>query len=453
MRLGGGREEREESNDVGGDYGAAPSRGLLFHPAVLGVLVVSFFAIGFFAFLLLDSQTGTETVSGADESATGSDDDGSGDSPTDGETDDAGGDDSVAEGADGDTATSDASDGDSSAGPASTTTLVMPAPPDGAYVEASLNLESGPGPGMFKLSGRVPDQALADALHQSAELSYAPFVKSELVVDETLDPAPWLAMSPQVIGLLPSITDGTMRIVDGKVELAARSPNPQYLAQLEGALGQLAGIPVEVVDAQITDLIPPRFIVAVDDEKMTLTGEVPSEEIRTMLLAGAAAAYGQQNVADELEVDEGTYTSFWMYTMPGIFQLFAPFPKYEVRVIDGVSSGSLQGGVSFPIDSAEIRPEAAEVLNIGIAILARDISIGMTVEGHTDSSGPDDYNQLLSEGRAKSVVDYMAAAGIDPARLRSVGAGESEPLVSNDTDEGMAMNRRVEFEFGPVPAP
>ncbi|MEL7209775.1 MAG: OmpA family protein, partial [Actinomycetota bacterium] len=70
----------------------------------------------------------------------------------------------------------------------------------------------------------------------------------------------------------------------------------------------------------------------------------------------------------------------------------------------------------------------------------------------TDSSGPDDYNMALSEARAQSVVAYLQAAGIGPERLNAVGAGETEPIADNDTDEGKALNRRVEFIFGPPPS-
>ena len=107
--------------------------------------------------------------------------------------------------------------------------------------------------------------------------------------------------------------------------------------------------------------------------------------------------------------------------------------------------------MNFAVDSTEISPEAAERLNLGVAVMARDISLFMTVEGHTDSDGPDDYNEALSLARAESVTSYFEAAGIDPARLQPAGAGESDPIASNETDDGKALNRRVEFVFGPAP--
>ena len=68
-----------------------------------------------------------------------------------------------------------------------------------------------------------------------------------------------------------------------------------------------------------------------------------------------------------------------------------------------------------------------------------------SVEGHTDSDGDDASNLNLSEARAKAVLDQMVKLGIENSRLTSKGLGESKPMTGNDTPEGKAQNRRVEF--------
>jgi len=68
-----------------------------------------------------------------------------------------------------------------------------------------------------------------------------------------------------------------------------------------------------------------------------------------------------------------------------------------------------------------------------------------SVEGHTDSDGEDAANQKLSEARSKAVLDAMVKLGISGDRLTSKGHGESKPMTGNDTPEGKAQNRRVEF--------
>ncbi len=103
-------------------------------------------------------------------------------------------------------------------------------------------------------------------------------------------------------------------------------------------------------------------------------------------------------------------------------------------------------GVYFDFDKATIRPESYPVLDDAAKILTDNATIQVEIQGHTDSQGSDSYNQNLSERRAYAVVDYLVKfKGVEMNRLRSVGYGESKPIASNDTKEGRALNRRVEF--------
>ena len=72
--------------------------------------------------------------------------------------------------------------------------------------------------------------------------------------------------------------------------------------------------------------------------------------------------------------------------------------------------------------------------------------VNIAVYGHTDSVGSDEANLLLSKARAKSCMDYLIAHGVPAKRLQSQGFGESKPIDTNDTPEGRAKNRRVEFK-------
>src|SRR3546814_18489200 len=72
------------------------------------------------------------------------------------------------------------------------------------------------------------------------------------------------------------------------------------------------------------------------------------------------------------------------------------------------------------------------------------------VYGHTDSTGSDTYNQGLSERRAASVASYLQSRGVQAARIGTRGFGESQPLASNDTEDGRAANRRVDIQHVPI---
>ncbi|MCS6894448.1 MAG: DUF4892 domain-containing protein [Deltaproteobacteria bacterium] len=101
-------------------------------------------------------------------------------------------------------------------------------------------------------------------------------------------------------------------------------------------------------------------------------------------------------------------------------------------------------GIHFDFDSSKIKPESNTQLDEIAKALVADQKIYLVV-GHTDNQGELDYNQRLSEERAKAVVDALVQRGIPRSRLIPVGVGMSAPVASNETEEGRAKNRRVEL--------
>jgi OOP family OmpA-OmpF porin len=97
----------------------------------------------------------------------------------------------------------------------------------------------------------------------------------------------------------------------------------------------------------------------------------------------------------------------------------------------------------FDFDSAELRPESITELERLVKFMGDVPFATALIEGHTDSVGSDAYNMKLSDRRAKSVFDYLTSRGVDPARLSSVGKGETMPIADNSTAEGRQENRRV----------
>jgi OOP family OmpA-OmpF porin len=104
-------------------------------------------------------------------------------------------------------------------------------------------------------------------------------------------------------------------------------------------------------------------------------------------------------------------------------------------------------GVNFDFDKSEIRPDAAVILDEAASQLNANSGKSVRVEGYTDSIGTDAYNQGLSERRANSVKDYLVGLGVAASRLSTMGFGESNPIASNDTQDGRALNRRVELNL------
>ena len=103
--------------------------------------------------------------------------------------------------------------------------------------------------------------------------------------------------------------------------------------------------------------------------------------------------------------------------------------------------------VLFEVDKSDLNPEATAVLSRLATTLLKVNIHGASVVGHTDSTGSNDYNLALSQRRAASVK-----AGMDPAQIRDQGVGETQPVASNDTEEGRAQNRRVVIIVTPADA-
>lgn len=126
-------------------------------------------------------------------------------------------------------------------------------------------------------------------------------------------------------------------------------------------------------------------------------------------------------------------------------------PKLEmVPPVPSIEANSLlialDSEVLFDVNKYDVRvhPEAEEVLkNLAIVLKEMDVK-NFEIDGHTDSDGSDEYNQVLSEKRANSVKNFLVSQGVT-AEITTKGYGESKPVASNDTAEGKQKNRRVEI--------
>ena len=113
------------------------------------------------------------------------------------------------------------------------------------------------------------------------------------------------------------------------------------------------------------------------------------------------------------------------------------------RVGEGIVV-TFDSGILFDFDSDALKSNARANLTELAQSLQRHPDVDVLIVGHTDATGSDAHNMSLSERRAASAANYLAAQGVTRTRLRSAGRGESEPLASNDTEADRQKNRRVE---------
>ena len=120
-----------------------------------------------------------------------------------------------------------------------------------------------------------------------------------------------------------------------------------------------------------------------------------------------------------------------------------PDAKVE-RVGEGIVV-EFSSAVLFGFDQAALSAEAMANLDKLVTVLNTYPDTNIEVQGHTDSKGTEAYNQTLSERRSKAVSDYILTRGIKTGRVTPKGFGETLPEYDNETEEGRAQNRRVEF--------
>ncbi len=153
--------------------------------------------------------------------------------------------------------------------------------------------------------------------------------------------------------------------------------------------------------------------------ELVLVGAVPDQRIADALTRKAAGVVGDDAVVDEFRIE----------------------PAAEVPAGLPVV---VSERVEFGLESSEIEPRFLDLVGQWKAILEGHPDVRMTIVGHTDSTGPVEYNEWLSEQRAGAVAGWMQDQGIDGDRFAVEGMGPAKPIDDNDTPEGRARNRRIQ---------
>ncbi len=114
------------------------------------------------------------------------------------------------------------------------------------------------------------------------------------------------------------------------------------------------------------------------------------------------------------------------------------------RIGEGIKI-TFDSGLLFDVNRSDVKPASRDNLVRLAAILNKYSDTAVLIEGHTDSTGPDDYNMTLSRNRADAVAAVLAGQQVDATRFTVMGYGKTQPLFDNATPEGRAGNRRVDL--------
>ncbi|GAA0744720.1 OmpA family protein [Dactylosporangium roseum] len=255
----------------------------------------------------------------------------------------------------------------------------------------------------------------------------------------------------------------------------------------------LDGVRVVRVEAPPKAAVPPQpaaVKLLVDAGKVVLTGAVPTDAAHAALVDAAKTAFGAENVLDEITVDAkrtaggadlaglgpvvaalGKDTKAGVIDATGgtvtltgtvVSQEVKDKAEVAAKAVAGTVRNELVVGaaaapeqvqtqlgalptVEFENNSATLTQQGQAVVANVASILKANPAVRVSIEGHTDLRGTPDHNQVLSEARAKTVLETLVSLGIAPDRLTSKGFGESRPKVPGTDDPANAINRRVEF--------
>lgn len=306
---------------------------------------------------------------------------------------------------------------------------------------------------IITLQGVVPDDAARAQIVAAAQLSYG----TENVIDE-------LTVDDGV-----SFTDGTIRMVGSAAFDDAR---PQALQEMIIADFGLANRGFEVGFVE-TVLAPVDAVAAIADGRVQLTGALPDQQSIDDLVAVTTEVWGQGNVdGSGLAIGQTTWTEGRIRITGtalsndqriGTFVSLIPERIGALVVVDtgeltindiGQLLNEVQAQINevvaaSPIQfaplSAEIEPGSDATLVQVAEQVGQVPSTPFEVVGHTDAVGNDQENLVLSQDRAQAVLQRLVELGIPAERITSRGEGETKPIADNDTDEGKAANRRIEF--------
>src|SRR5436190_5247458 len=292
------------------------------------------------------------------------------------------------------------------------------------------------------------------------------------------------------------LKDGKITISDNKVSLSGMARD---LGGREAIAAALKNLPegFSVVSNEIK--APPYVFQAYKDPvpvTLTLTGYVPDNNVHAALAAAAGRKFFDEKVVDNLKASVGAPAGFANAVLPALGALARlstgtlvvsdrevklsgdalyeaaaaeiraglgkDFPqgwlfKADISVkpaaapVDATVCQQLfsdllaKGKILFESGRATIDPDSAGLLDRLVETALRCPAANIEIAGHTDADGEDAFNRTLSEKRAQAVTEYLVKAGLPANRFTAMGYGSSQPVASNETDEGKAQNRRIDF--------
>jgi len=295
---------------------------------------------------------------------------------------------------------------------------------------------------------------------------------------------------------IAKLKDGKITLTDNKIALSGMA---RELGGREAISAALKNLPEGYSVAANDIKAPPYILQAYKDPvavTLTLTGYVPDNNVHAALVAAAGRKFFSEKVVDNLKASIGAPAGFAAAVVPALGALSRlstgtlVVTDREVKLsgdaLYEAAAGQIRAGLgkdfpqnwqfkpeisvkpaAAPVDAtvcqqlfadllgkarirfesgkADIVADSAGLLDRLIETALRCPNANIEVAGHTDTDGEEAANQALSEKRAQAVTDYLVRAGLPASRFTPIGYGSTQPVAGNDSDEGKAQNRRIDF--------
>jgi OOP family OmpA-OmpF porin len=346
------------------------------------------------------------------------------------------------------------------------------------------------------LSGSAPLPSSKNKLLEAARANLGGVEVADQMTLARGAPARFDAAAGLLLDQIGKLKDGKIALSDTKVSLSGMARD---LGGREAIAAALRNLPEGYSVAANDIKAPPYIFQAYKDpvaSTLTLTGYVPDNNVHAALVAAAGRKFFSEKVVDNLKASVGAPSGFAAATVPALSALSRlstgtlvmsdrevklsgdalydaaatqirnglgkDFPqnwqyKAEISVkppaapVDNSVCQQLfadlltKARIRFEPGKADISPDSLGLLDRLTETALRCPTANIEIAGHTDADGDQDANQALSEKRAQAVADYLLRAGLPANRLTPVGYGATQPVAGNDTDEGKAQNRRIDF--------
>ncbi|GAC1336016.1 MAG: OmpA family protein [Bradyrhizobium sp.] len=292
------------------------------------------------------------------------------------------------------------------------------------------------------------------------------------------------------------LKDGKVAISDTRISVSGMARD---LGGREAIAAALKNLPEGFSVAANEIKAPPYIFQAYKDPvavTLTLTGYVPDNTVHAAIAGAAKRKFFNEKVVDNLKASVGAPARFVNAVTPALGVLWrlskgtqvvsdreiklsgdAFYEAAAAQIRDNLAKDFPQGWqvnadisvkpAAAPVDAtvcqqlfsdllarekirfearrATIDPDSIGLLDRLIETALRCPNANIEIAGHTDADGQDAFNQSLSEKRAQAVIDYLVKAGLPANRFTAMGYGSTQPIAGNDTDEGKAQNRRIDF--------